>query len=175
MGTETERKFLVLDDSWKDGVVASYDVTQGYISKDKNSTVRIRTKGDKGFVTIKGQAPADRPLDTPEFEYEIPHQDALDLLKLCLPGAITKTRHIVEHAGHTWEIDVFGGLNAGLTVAEIELKNADEKFEKPSWLGEEVSFDHRYKNTALSEIPFSAWQKTESSVVKKDAKGPSHS
>lgn len=155
MGIEIERKFLVAGDGWKQSVSASYDIVQAFLSKDPERTVRVRIKGDEAFITIKGKPPADKPLDTPEFEYAIPVSEARALLKLCLPGAIDKTRHIVIHAGNKWEVDVFHGDNKGLVMAELELGAADEPFEKPDWLGEEVTADHRYKNTNLSEKPFS--------------------
>lgn len=159
MAIETERKFLLKDDSWTKDVEKKTLLVQAYLSKGSGRTVRVRIAGDEAFITIKGKAPAERPLDTPEFEYSIPPDDAKDLLKLCLPGEISKIRHHVRHEEHLWEIDVFQGANEGLIVAEIELKDADEAFSKPGWLGEEVTFDHRYKNAALSDKPFSAWGK----------------
>lgn len=159
MGIEIERKFLVTDDSWKQSVSARYDIVQAFLSKDPERTVRVRIKGEESFITIKGKPPADKPLDTPEFEYAIPVSEARALLTLCLPGTIDKTRHIVNHEGNKWEVDVFHGANEGLVMAELELRSADETFDKPEWLGQEVTADHRYKNTCLSERPFSTWSR----------------
>lgn len=159
MGIEIERKFLVLNESWRENVSDCTQYVQAYLSKEPERTVRVRIAGEKAFLTIKGQAPKNAPLDTPEFEYEIPKADAEKLLPLCLPGAISKTRHKVKHGGFTWEIDVFEGENKGLTVAEIELPHADTAFDKPAWLGAEVSHDNRYKNAALSTTPYSRWPK----------------
>jgi len=154
---ETERKFLLKNDSWKAAVTGSVIIAQGFLSKDPERTVRVRIAGDKAFLTIKGKPPEDRPLDTPEFEYPIPVKDAEVLLKQCLPGGISKTRHYIPAGHHIWEIDVFQGENAGLVVAEIELASAEEDFKKPDWLGEEVTFDMRYKNAPLSDEPYSSW------------------
>lgn len=159
MGVEIERKFLVLNDSWRENVSDCTEYVQAYLSKEPERTVRVRIAGEKAFLTIKGTAPADKPLETPEFEYEIPKADAEKLLPLCLPGAISKTRHKVKHGGFTWEIDVFEGDNKGLTMAEIELPASDTPFEKPAWLGAEVTDDKRYKNAMLSSSPYSRWPK----------------
>ena len=159
MGIEIERKFLVINDSWRENVSDCTEYVQAYLSKEPERTVRVRIAGDRAFLTIKGQPPADKPLETPEFEYEIPKTDAEKLLPLCLPGAISKTRHKVKHAGFTWEIDVFEGDNKGLTMAEIELPASDTPFEKPTWLGTEVTDDKRYKNALLSSKPYTHWPK----------------
>lgn len=159
MGVEIERKFLVINDSWRENVSDCTKYVQAYLSKEPARTVRVRIAGEKAFLTIKGTAPADKPLETPEFEYEIPKTDAEKLLPLCLPGAISKTRHKVTHGGFTWEIDVFEGENKGLTMAEIELPASDTPFEKPGWLGTEVTDDKRYKNAMLSSSPYSRWPK----------------
>lgn len=156
MAIEAERKFLVNDDSWKNSVTNSMQMTQAYLCKDKERTVRIRISGDKAFLTIKGSA-VKNTISVPEFEYPIPASDAQGLLRLCLPGRIIKTRHIVPCGGKNWEVDVFGENNAGLVMAEIELSSENEAFEKPDWLGAEVTFDARYKNAALSEKPFLKW------------------
>ncbi len=162
MGVEIERKFLVIDDSWKAAVVSSHSIAQGYLSRDPDRTVRIRRQDDQAFITIKGAPAPAKPGDAPsvpEFEYAIPADDADRLLALCLPGTILKTRHRVAHAGHTWEIDVFDGDNAGLIVAEIELRAADEAFVPPPWLGLEVTHDRRYANAALAQKPYGNWDK----------------
>lgn len=156
MGVEPERKFLLKDDSWKKDAARSYPIVQAYLSKDPERTVRVRITDDEAFITIKGQAPKGT-IDTPEFEYEIPISDARELLKICLPGAISKTRHEVEHGGKTWEIDVFDDANKGLVLAEIELTHGAESFVLPPWAGTEVTHDMRYKNTYLSQNPYTTW------------------
>ncbi len=151
MGVEIERKFLLKDDSWKKSISESFNIVQGYLSREKGRTVRIRRKGDEAFITIKGVTDAD--LKTPEFEYAIPLKDFDGLIKLALPGVIEKTRHIVMHDGMRWEIDVFGGAHKGLDLAEIELTSKDQSFAKPAWLGEEVTGQPRYTNAVLSAAP----------------------
>ena len=156
MATETERKFLVISDAWRENAIG-VTYKQGYLSREKDKTVRIRVAGDDGYVTIKGAMAADG-ISKPEYEYKIPKQDAEEMLaNLCLPCVIEKVRHRVKHEGHVWEIDVFKGDNEGLTVAEIELSSPDEAFMKPVWLGAEVSHDSRYSNAALSQKPFKVW------------------
>lgn len=157
MGSETERKFLLKNDGWLSEVFKKTLLVQGYLSKDPERTVRVRIAGDEAFLTIKGKPPADNPLDTPEFEYAVPLDDARAMMRHCLPGTIEKVRHEVMFGGKKWEIDVFAGDNKGLIMAEIELTHADEPFTRPSWLGEEVTHDHRYKNAMLSEKPFTKW------------------
>lgn len=162
MGLEIERKFLLRDDSWKALVVSSHVIAQGYLSRDPERTVRIRRKDDDAYITIKGkpETPAAGAAPAiPEFEYQIPTDEADRLLALCLPGRVQKTRHLVQHDGHTWEIDVFHGDNDGLVMAEIELGAADEAFTPPLWLGAEVTADRRYANAALAERPFKTWDK----------------
>jgi len=159
VGVEIERKFLVLNDSWRENVQDCTKYVQAYLSKEPERTVRVRIAGEKAYLTIKGQAPKDKPLETPEFEYEIPKQDAENLLPLCLPGSIDKTRHKVKYGGFTWEVDVFDGDNKGLVVAEIEIPTSGTVFDKPSWLGQEVTDDNRYKNAALSTTPYKNWPK----------------
>lgn len=160
MGVEIERKFLLKNDGWKNAVAESFDIVQGYLSRDPDRTLRVRRRGDQAFLTIKGRAGkvenGQAPV-TPEFEYAIPPADADKLLALCLAGAIAKTRHIVLHEGHKWEIDVFHAENDGLVVAEIELQAPDEHFVAPGWLGADVTMDKRYSNSALSENPFKNW------------------
>ena len=151
MGVEIERKFLLKDDSWKKSISESFNIVQGYLSREKGRTVRIRRKGDEAYITIKGVTDAD--LKTPEFEYRVPVADFDGLIKLALPGVIEKTRHIVVHDGMRWEIDVFGGAHKGLTLAEIELTSKDQVFTKPAWLGEEVTGQAKYTNAVLSAAP----------------------
>lgn len=165
MGVEPERKFLVKDNSWMAAVEEKYPIAQAFLSKDAERIVRIRLMGDEAFLTVKGKAPAGT-IETPEFEYEIPVNDAQDLMKLCLPGDITKTRHIVTFEGNKWEIDIFHGANSGLVMAEIEFKGEGRTFTPPPWLGEEVTQDRRYANSALSEKPYSTWEKPQAGKPK---------
>jgi adenylate cyclase len=155
MGVEIERKFLVRREAWPSTTTATL-FRQGYLSRDRGRTVRVRRAGDQAFLTIKGESVG---LARPEFEYEIPVADSDELLALCIQPLIEKWRHLVEHEGHTWEVDEFLGANAGLWVAEIELTRADEPFARPPWVGDDVTDDRRYLNSNLVEHPFSAWTK----------------
>ena len=157
MATEIERKFIVKGDFSKE-VCNSQRIVQGYICSQPGRTVRIRIRGEKGFLTIKGPSD-DKGLSRYEFEQEIPLPDAEQLLTLCEPGVIDKVRHLVRAGKHTWEVDVFHGANEGLVMAEIELASEDEPFEKPDWIGEEVSGDRRYYNSMLTKEPYSLWTK----------------
>ena len=150
MALEIERKFLVVPGFLPPG--PGDQIVQGMLSTTPN--VRVRVRGDKGYLTVKG---AQRGCSRPEWEYEIPVQDALEMLDLCTLK-VEKTRFEVEHDGNTWEVDVFSGLNSGLTVAEIELQTEDEIFGWPDWLGKEVTDDPRYLNTNLARAPFSTWR-----------------
>ena len=155
MNTETERKFLVRDDSYKAETVRSYRITQGYIAHDHGNTVRVRIRDGVGILTIKG---ATTGFSRPEWEMEIPLKDAEDLFALCKPGSIDKTRHIIPvGGGRCFEVDEFHGENEGLVMAEIELGSEDEAFEKPSWLGEEVTGDPRFYNSYLCKKPYRYW------------------
>ena len=153
MAKEIERKFLVSGEFRQDSP-ESYNIMQGYICSDPGRTVRVRVRGDKGFLTIKGQSSEDG-LSRFEWEKEIPVSEALELMNLCVSGVIDKTRYLVPYGGHTYEVDVFHGSNEGLVLAEIELSDELEAFEKPFWLGEEVTGDMRYYNSMLSLHPFS--------------------
>ncbi|WP_367873433.1 CYTH domain-containing protein [Luteolibacter sp. Populi] len=153
MAIETERKFLLKSDAWRDGP-PGLRMSQGYLARDKERSVRIRLAGDKAFLTIKG---AGEGISRQEFEYAIPPEEARELLKLCLPSIIEKIRHERHYAGHCWEVDEFLGANAGLIVAEIELDAEDTAFEKPDWIGEEVSDDPRYFNACLASHPWKEW------------------
>ncbi len=154
MATEIERKFLVEGEAWRHGAEGKR-YRQGYLSTDKVRTVRVRTIGDAGFLTIKG---ATRGFSRLEFEYSIPGEDAESMLKtLCFEPIIDKTRYRVRVGEHVWEVDEFHGVNAGLILAEIELGSEDEAFERPDWLGAEVSDDARYFNSNLVEHPYSTW------------------
>ncbi len=157
MGKEIERKFLVTGDDYKTQAVKSQRITQGYLSSVPERTVRVRIKGDKGFITIKGignESGASRF----EWEKEIPVEDVKELLKICEPGIIDKTRYIVEVGNHIFEVDEFYGDNEGLVVAEVELHEEDEEFEKPEWLGQEVTGDTKYFNSMLMKNPFKNWK-----------------
>ncbi|MEM7519144.1 MAG: CYTH domain-containing protein [Planctomycetota bacterium] len=157
MGIEIERKFLVAGDGWRGQAHKSTRLRQGYLSTDSMRNVRVRIKGDRALLTVKGKMEADSFVKRLEFEYDIPMDDALELLKLCLDSPIDKTRHEVKRGGHLWEVDEFHGQNEGLIVAEIELESVDTAFERPEWLGEEVSDDARYLNSNLVARPFSTW------------------
>ena len=152
MAEEIERKFLVKDDSWK-RFAQGVAYKQGYMSAEH--TIRVRTAGENAYLTIKGPTTG---LTRPEFEYEIPHSDALEMMEqLCRKPLVEKTRYIIESGSHKWEIDVFEGDNEGLIIAEIELLYENEPFEKPEWLGEEVSHDIRYRNSSLIDNPYCNW------------------
>lgn len=154
--TETERKFLVLSDAFKAQAIASHHIKQGYIARDNGNSVRVRIKDNTGILTIKGPSADD--ISRTEWEIEIPLADAEALLKLCHGGIIDKTRYIVpEASGRVFEVDEFYGDNEGLVMAEIELENASDAFEKPSWLGQEVTGDRHYYNSYLSMHPFKTW------------------
>lgn len=155
MGLEIERKFLLKDDGWRMDVSRSVAMDQGYLSRENGkASVRVRTEGESARLNIKAAVVG---ATRAEFDYEVPPGDAREILaKLCV-GRLEKVRHFVEHAGHTWEIDEFGGANAGLVVAELELSREDEAFERPPWLGEEVTHDRRYYNHALALQPYATW------------------
>ena len=152
MALEIERKFLVTSDAWR--TVGGVTTRQGYLSRVPGRTVRVRVAGDAAWLTIKGITTGAARA---EFEYEIPLDDARALLRLCDGPLIEKTRHVVPFRGFDWEVDEFHGANAGLVVAEIELESPEEAFERPAWLGAEVTDDHRYFNASLVEHPYSTW------------------
>jgi adenylate cyclase len=153
MGLEIERKFLVRNDSWR--TVEGTPFRQGYLNSNLHRVVRVRTMGEQAVLTVKG---LNTGAVRREFEYAIPLADANAMLDdLCERPLIEKTRYKVEFAGHTWEIDEFAGDNAGLVVAELELQSVDEDFEKPDWLGEEVTDDPRYFNSNLVLRPYTTW------------------
>jgi CYTH domain-containing protein len=153
MATEIERKYLVKDASWKDGVAGTRYV-QGYLCTDPERTVRLRIAGPEAWVTIKGLT---QGIARAEFEYPIPSSDAEKILDLCLRPLIEKIRYRIEYRGHTWEVDEFLGDNQGLVLAEIELGDAGEPLELPPWAGAEVSADPRYFNANLVARPFTEW------------------
>ena len=153
---EIERKFLVTSEAFKKEAFAQNRIAQGYLSSVPERTVRVRIKGDKGFLTIKG-ASNETGLSRFEWEKEIPVDEATALLKLCEKGIIDKTRFEVKIGNHIFEVDEFYGENEGLIIAEVELKSETETFEKPIWLGKEVTNDIRYYNSYLSKNPFTNW------------------
>ena len=155
MGKEIERKFLLLSDAWRDEVRDSVHLIQGYLVRNEKSAIRIRIKGTRAELNIKQSLEG---IDRLEYEYEIPLADAREILEhVALRPLIEKTRHHVVRGDHLWEIDEFDGENRGLIMAEIELTDADEPFDKPAWIGEEVSLDPRYYNSNLSLSPFGKW------------------
>jgi adenylate cyclase len=154
MAKEIERKFFVKD-NWQPQA-AGITIAQGYLSTVAERTVRVRIKGDKGYLTIKGK---NQGISRVEFEYEIPLADAEELLKLAEQPILSKVRYLEQHGNRLWEIDVFAGENQGLVVAEVELPDEGADFSRPVWLGQEVSGDVRYYNANLIKNPFSLWKK----------------
>jgi adenylate cyclase len=157
MGIEIERKFLLASDAWRGQGTATV-LRQGYLCADPTRTVRVRIEGEQGVLTIKSKSEG---ASRGEWEYPIPLEEAAELLeRLCERPLVEKTRHRIEHAGFTWEVDEFVGENAGLIVAEIELPAEDTAFEKPDWIGQEVTGDKRYYNSNLIRHPYATWTKT---------------
>ena len=155
MANEIERKFLVKGE-FKNLASKETRIVQGYLSSIPERTVRVRIKGDKGFITIKGIGNTSGATRY-EWEKEIPTTEVEELLKICEPGVIDKTRYLVKVGNHTFEVDEFYGENQGLTVAEIELSSESEDFVKPEWLGDEVTGDTKYYNSMLMKNPFTKW------------------
>ena len=153
---EIERKFLVKSMVFKEETVSKHHVFQGYLNSHPERTVRIRIMGESGFLTIKGKS-NEAGTTRLEWETELSLSDAKPLMALCEPGVIEKMRYEVAVGKHVFEVDEFLGENQGLLVAEVELKAEDESFEKPDWLGEEVTKDHRYYNAFLSKNPYNSW------------------
>jgi adenylate cyclase len=155
MAQEIERKFLVRE-GYKQYAFTHTRITQGYLSSVPERIVRVRTNGDKGFITIKGVLSLSG-MSRYEFEKEITLNEAQELLALCEPGIIDKTRYLVQVGKFTYEVDEFYGENEGLVIAEIELNSEEELFDIPIWLGKEVTGDRRYYNSKLAKNPFSRW------------------
>jgi CYTH domain-containing protein len=154
MGTEIERKFLVVGDEWRRGAVGTV-YRQGYLCTTPQRTVRVRIGGERGYLTVKGSRTG---VSRAEFEYEIPLGDAQAMLdSLCARPLIEKTRYRIPHEGLVWEVDEFAGENAGLVIAEVELEREDQEVALPAWVGKEVSTDDRYANSHLAEHPYSTW------------------
>ena len=156
MAQEIEKKFLVAGD-FRQSVRKATLITQGYQSSVPERTVRVRVKGDKGYITIKGKG-SESGASRFEWEKEIPVEEVMELLKICEPGVIDKTRYLVDVGSHTFEVDEFYGDNEGLTVAEVELGSEDEAFERPQWLGQEVTGDMKYYNSMLIKNPYKNWK-----------------
>jgi CYTH domain-containing protein len=153
---EIERKFLVLSNEFIKEAFSKKRIVQGYLNSHPDRTVRIRIKGDKGFLTIKGKG-NETGTTRLEWEKEISVEDAEKLLLLCENGLIDKIRHEIQVGKHVFEVDIFSGENEGLIIAEVELETEDEKFKKPDWLGKEVTNDVRFYNAYISNHPFKSW------------------
>ena len=156
MAQEIERKFLVLDDSFKHEAFSKSHIQQGYICSERGRTVRVRIRDERAYLTIKGPS-ENGGLSRYEFEREIPLEDGQQMMRLCEPGIIDKTRWLVKSGKHTFEVDEFFGDNEGLVVAEVELAYEDEPYEKPHFIGKEVTGDRRYYNSCLCVKPFNKW------------------
>jgi adenylate cyclase len=155
MGTEIERKFLVINDNWRMTADTCINVIQGYFTTDKKCSIRVRLSGDKANLNIKS---ATLGVTRAEFDYPIPAAEAQEMLELlCIKPLIEKKRYLVHFGQHLWEVDVFSGENKGLVVAEIELAHIDEDFIRPDWIGAEVSHDPRYYNVCLVKKPYKNW------------------
>jgi len=152
MAEEIERKFLVKKEIWRNQEGRAY--RQGYLNSAKERIVRVRTIDDKGYLTVKGLTVGATRL---EFEYEIPRRDAEAMLDICEKPLIEKTRYTMAAGGFVWEVDVFGGENQGLIVAEVELESEDQAFPRPDWVGDEVTGDPRYFNSNLIKSPYTKW------------------
>ena len=156
MAQEIERKFLVLNDSYKRESFSHSRIQQGYITSERGRTVRIRIRDEKAYITIKGPS-LNGGLSRYEFEQEIPMDDARQLMALCEPGIIDKTRWLVKSSSHTFEVDEFFGDNAGLVMAEVELRSEDDVVQIPDFIGDEVTGDRRYYNSQLRQHPYKEW------------------
>jgi len=156
MAIEIERKFLVNSNAFKEEAFNSYTIKQGFLNSNKERTVRVRLKKDKGYLTIKGKS-TENGLSRFEWEKQISKTEAEALLELCESGIIDKIRYEINSGKHTFEVDEFFGDNKGLIIAEVELKSENEDFVKPKWLAEEVTGDVKYYNSQLSKTPFTVW------------------
>ncbi len=153
---EIERKFLVTSEAFKNEAFKRTRITQGFLNTNPLRTVRVRIQGENGFITVKGK-PNETGVTRFEWERQIPLAEAEQLIHLCEPGIIDKTRFEVQNGAHIYEVDEFMGENEGLIVAEIELKTENEAFSKPQWLGMEVTGEIKYYNSNLSKTPFKDW------------------
>jgi len=154
MGIEIERKFIV-DSRKAPRSNERLQIKQGYLNSNPKRCVRIRIAGDRAYLTVKGPSTGTTRA---EYEYSIPRKDAEEMLKLCETPPIEKTRHLVHYGGQIWEVDFFEGANEGLIIAEIELDHEDQSFDLPDWVDSEVSGDHRFANSSLSNTPFNTWK-----------------
>jgi adenylate cyclase len=158
MGVEIERKYLVIDETWRSGVRRSIPIQQGYFCRSPLMRARIRVFGDQGFITLKSEPGTLARL---EFEYEIPKAEAVEIIRqFSIEPIIAKTRHEIMYDGIMWVVDVFEGSNAGLVLAEVELEHVEQKVAVPSWAGDEVTEDRRYGNSNLARFPFVTWETT---------------
>ena len=155
MAKEIERKYRIKDNTWKSEIHSSHTIKQGYLNLEPTRTVRVRIMGPKAFLTIKGKNIKTTRL---EFEYEIPIDDALQLLQLCEKPLLEKTRHEIHINKLIWEIDEFEGDNQGLIIAEVELQDENQEIELPSWIEKEVSHESRYYNSSLIKNPYKNWK-----------------
>lgn len=153
---EIERKFLVTSNAFKVEAFKSTRIIQGYLNSNKERAVRVRLKGEQGYLTIKG-ASSENGLSRFEWEKEIPQKEAQELLNLCEPGVIDKIRYEIKLGNHVFEVDEFFGNNEGLIIAEVELNDENETFTVPTWLGKEVSGQNKYYNSQLSNQPYNTW------------------
>lgn len=154
MGLEIERKFLIKNKEWQKFIDEKKEIKQGYLSSVPERTVRVRINGKKGMLTIKGK---NKKATRAEYEYDIPLDDALEMIELCEKPIIEKSRFIVKQNDKIWEIDVFEGENKGLIVAEVELQNENESIDLPNWIGKEVTLETKYYNSNLVKNPFCNW------------------
>lgn len=157
MKFEIERKFLLKDGSWRNPDISGVVYKQAYLMSNPDRSVRVRIAGSKGYITIKGKLQSGG-MTRPEYEYEIPREDADNLMSLCEEGVVEKTRYEISYQDHVWEVDEFFGLNEGLITAEVELQSEDEEVVLPDWIGQEVTDDPRYKNGRLAKEPFGTWK-----------------
>ena len=156
MAREIERQYLVVSEEWRNKVTTSSEITQGYLSVDPERTVRIRIReGRPSKLTVKG--PNEGPVRV-EYEYEIPDDDARQMLDLCIEPTIHKTRNLVEYGSYTWEVDEFDGANSGLVLAEVEVSEGAVSPPTPEWLGDDVTGDDRFYNSNLVAHPYEQWQ-----------------
>lgn len=155
MGKEIERKYLITSQSFKKNASYAHEIRQGYLSIDEKKVIRLRTLDEKGFITIKSKATG---ITRNEFEYEIPKNEALEMMQTLCPGLLEKIRYVVPFKGMKWEVDEFFNENRGLILAEIELESQNQSFVEPSWLGKEVTHDYRYYNAYISNHPYTKWE-----------------
>ena len=155
MGIEIERKFLVANDSWKKHVTRSARFSQGYLGITGKASVRVRVAGEKAWINIKSANPG---MTRVEFEYCVPAPEGREMLRLSQQEPLEKTRYWVQEGSHTWEVDVFSGANQGLVTAELELHSEEEQFDRPAWLGREVTSEICYYNNQLARHPFCLWE-----------------